>query len=61
MIGDGQYDVEAGIAAGMNTVWLSHDQPKPFTAEPWRVVRDLPELTALLRGCLARGSSFPEE
>jgi HAD superfamily hydrolase (TIGR01509 family) len=52
MVGDGQYDVEAGLAAGIRTVWISHAQPKPFAAEPWRTVADLMELTALLRGCL---------
>src|SRR5262249_17243513 len=39
MVGDGQYDVEAGNAAGIATVWLSHDRAKPFAAEPWSVVR----------------------
>ena len=49
MIGDGQYDVEAGAAAFVRTVWVSHGKPRPFAAEPWRTVRDLHELTALLR------------
>jgi HAD superfamily hydrolase (TIGR01549 family) len=52
MIGDGQYDVEAGLAAGARTVWISHGQTKDFPAEPWRTVRNLIELTALLRECL---------
>jgi HAD superfamily hydrolase (TIGR01509 family) len=52
MVGDGQYDVEAGRAAGARTLWLSHGRPRPFAAEPWRTVRDLAELTELLRGCL---------
>lgn len=51
MVGDGQYDVEAGLAAGCATVWVSHGRQKPFAAEPWRTVRDLRELTALLRAC----------
>lgn len=51
MVGDGQYDVEAGLAAGCATVWVSHGRRKPFAAEPWRTVRDLRELTALLRAC----------
>jgi HAD superfamily hydrolase (TIGR01509 family) len=55
MIGDGQYDVEAGIAAGVPTVWVSHGGPRDFAAVPWRVVEDLPALTAMLRGCLAGG------
>jgi HAD superfamily hydrolase (TIGR01509 family) len=52
MVGDGQYDVEAGIAAGIRTVWVSHGRTRPFSAEPWRSVRDLLELTQLLRTCL---------
>ena len=52
MVGDGQYDVEAGVAAGIRTVWVSHGRsPRPFAAEPWRVVRDLHELTEILRAC----------
>lgn len=51
MVGDGQYDVEAGIAAGMRTVWLSHGQDRRFNAEPWRSVRDLPEFLDLLQSC----------
>ena len=52
MVGDGRFDVEAGLAAGVKTVWISLGRdPRPFAAEPWRTVRDLPELSALLRGC----------
>ena len=51
MVGDGQYDVEAGRAAEIRTVWVSHDRPKAFEAVPWRTVRDLPELVELLRSC----------
>jgi len=46
--------VEAGLAAGIATVWVSHGRIKPFAAEPWRVVQDLQELTAVLEGCLNR-------
>lgn len=56
MIGDGQYDVEAGIAAGMRTVWISHDRPRPFDAEPWQTVAGLPELHAILKSCLGNSS-----
>lgn len=49
MIGDGQYDIEAGIAAGCPTVWVSHGLDRPFNVEPWRTVRDLTRLLALLR------------
>jgi phosphoglycolate phosphatase-like HAD superfamily hydrolase len=48
MIGDGRYDIEAGIAAGVRTVWISHGRERFFEAEPWRNVRDLMELRALL-------------
>jgi HAD superfamily hydrolase (TIGR01509 family) len=54
MVGDGQYDVEAGNAAGVPTVWVSHGRAKPFAAEPWRTVQDLHELAALLRSCRQR-------
>jgi HAD superfamily hydrolase (TIGR01549 family) len=52
MVGDGQYDVEAGLAAGCPTVWLSHGRPKPFAAQPWKTVDNLAVLTAVLRECL---------
>jgi HAD superfamily hydrolase (TIGR01509 family) len=48
MIGDGRYDIEAGLAAGVRTVWISHDRERYFEAEPWKSVRDLMELRALL-------------
>ena len=48
MVGDGQYDIEAGAAAGVRTVWVSHGGSAPFAAQPWRAVRDLGELQALL-------------
>ena len=54
MVGDGQYDVEAGLAAGIATVWVSHGREKPFAAEPQRVVQDLQELTVVLEECLNR-------
>ena len=49
MIGDGQYDVEAGGAAGMRTVWLSHGERRKFAAEPDVVVRDLLDLQEWLK------------
>jgi HAD superfamily hydrolase (TIGR01549 family) len=52
MVGDGRYDVEAGLAAGVKTVWVSHDRERDFPAEPWRVVRDLISLTGMLKNCL---------
>ena len=54
MVGDGQYDVEAGNAAGIRTVWLSHNRVRPFAAEPGHVVPDLHALLAMLRACRQR-------
>jgi len=48
MVGDGQYDIEAGNAAGIRTVWISHARPREFDAVPWREVRDLRELIEVL-------------
>jgi HAD superfamily hydrolase (TIGR01509 family) len=48
MVGDGSHDIEAGIAAGIRTVWLSHGQKREFAAEPWKSIRDLIELQLLL-------------
>ena len=53
MVGDGQYDIEAGAAAGIKTVWLSHGRARPFGATPWREARDLPELLRFLEACAA--------
>ena len=49
MVGDGYHDVEAGVAAGMVTVWVSHRQTKPFAAEPTVIVDGLPQLHDRLR------------
>ena len=51
MIGDGSYDCAAGNAAGIRTVWISHGRQREFADVPWRTVRDLPELLALLKRC----------
>ena len=48
MIGDGRYDIEAGNAAGIATVWISNGRARHFPAEPSIVVRDLIELRSLL-------------
>ena len=53
MVGDGQYDVEAGAAAAIPTVWVSHGREKPFDARPWQTVRDLCGLQALLERAIA--------
>jgi HAD superfamily hydrolase (TIGR01549 family) len=57
MVGDGQYDVEAGRAAEVRTVWISHDRPRSFEATPWRTVRDLGALVELLQSCVAAAAS----
>lgn len=51
MVGDGQYDVEAGAAAGVPTVWVSHGRARAFAEAPWRTVRNLDEVADLLRTC----------
>lgn len=51
MVGDGQYDVQAGCAAGIRTVWISHGRSRTFDAVPWLQVRDLPEFRDLLETC----------
>lgn len=48
MVGDGQYDVEAGNAAGIPTVWISHGRPRPFAAEPWQTLESLCDLHSIL-------------
>jgi FMN phosphatase YigB (HAD superfamily) len=53
MIGDGRYDIEAGVVAGVRTVWISHGKERLFPSEPWRTVSDLIELRLLLsKPCL---------
>jgi len=54
MIGDGHHDIEAGLVAGIRTVWISHGRPKFFAAEPWKTVTGLTELHHLLRGKVKR-------
>lgn len=49
MVGDGHHDIEAGLAAGMPTIWISHGKPRAFAAAPWRALPDLPALLDLLR------------
>jgi HAD superfamily hydrolase (TIGR01549 family) len=53
MVGDSRFDIEAGLAAGIPTVWLSLGRQRPFAAEPWRVVNDLIELREMLEKCAA--------
>ena len=49
MVGDGQYDVEAAIAAGMRSVWISYGKSRSFIAEPWLTARDLIELLDIMK------------
>jgi HAD superfamily hydrolase (TIGR01509 family) len=56
MIGDGQYDVEAGAAAGIPTVWISHGRSRPFDAIPWQEAVDLPAVLELLKNCDSQSS-----
>jgi HAD superfamily hydrolase (TIGR01509 family) len=49
MIGDGHHDIEAGIAAGSTTVWVSHGSSRDFVAEPHLTIRGLSELIDVLR------------
>lgn len=51
MVGDGSHDVQAGLAAGIRTVWISHGRERDFDETPWRVARDLIEFHAMLRAC----------
>ena len=55
MIGDGYHDVDAGIAAGVPTVWISHGRERDFAGVPWQTVAGLRELLALLQRCDAAG------
>jgi HAD superfamily hydrolase (TIGR01509 family) len=55
MIGDGQYDVQAGSAAGVRTVWISHGRSRSFEPAPWREVRDLLELRDMFSRFMAMG------
>lgn len=50
MVGDGQYDVEAGAAAGIATIWLCHGRARHFAAKQWLELPDLPAVMALLDG-----------
>jgi HAD superfamily hydrolase (TIGR01549 family) len=49
MVGDGSHDIEAGRAAGVPTVWISHGQARPFTAEPTCTFESLVDLLKLLQ------------
>lgn len=48
MVGDGSFDVEAAIAAGMPSIWVSLGRERTFSAEPTRTIDSLGELQTLL-------------
>lgn len=48
MVGDSYHDIEAGNAAGVKTVWISHGKRRHFEAVPWRELPDLRALHSLL-------------
>ena len=50
MVGDGNHDIEAAVAAAMKSVWISHGAERPFEAKPWREVATLPQLQEMLEG-----------
>ncbi len=52
MVGDGYHDIEAGLAAKMKTVWISHGQERDFAAPPDVTARDLIELRTLLQNLM---------
>jgi HAD superfamily hydrolase (TIGR01549 family) len=54
MIGDGPYDIEAAVAGGIKSVWISHNLPRPFAAEPWKTLADLCSLSELLESHFSR-------
>jgi HAD superfamily hydrolase (TIGR01549 family) len=49
MVGDGQYDIEAGIAAGIRTIWISHGRQREYGAVADVTVPGLPEFLGLLK------------
>ena len=49
MVGDGQFDVEAGINAGMKTIWLKQGRQRSFAAEPWIEIEDIREFYKWLK------------
>jgi HAD superfamily hydrolase (TIGR01509 family) len=57
MVGDGEHDIDSGLAAGVRTVWVSHGQPRQFDASPCAEVGDLVELLAVLQNLLTLRAS----
>ena len=48
MVGDGSYDVEAAIAAGILSIWLSLGRTRSFAAQPTHTISSIAELQPLL-------------
>jgi phosphoglycolate phosphatase-like HAD superfamily hydrolase len=48
MIGDGSHDIQAGAAAGVRTVWISHGLPQTFEPTPWLSVESIRDLLGWL-------------
>jgi HAD superfamily hydrolase (TIGR01509 family) len=57
MVGDGRYDIEAGAAATIRTVWITHGRERHFPTEPWRQVVDLPALLSMLESAHEAGGA----
>ena len=55
MVGDGSFDIEAAIAAGMPSIWVSLGRERGFSAEPTRTIESLAELQALLMSGMSGG------
>ncbi len=55
MVGDGSYDVQAAIAAGILSIWLSLGRTRTFAAKPTHTITSLAELQMLLTNMPASG------
>lgn len=52
MVGDAEFDILAGHAAGITTIWISHQHPRDFAACPTRTLTSLIDLLHLLQSLL---------
>ncbi|MCS7033261.1 MAG: HAD family hydrolase [Phycisphaerae bacterium] len=53
MVGDGEFDVRAGLAAGCPTIWISHGRQRHFSWTPWITLFNLRELQNLLEAAVS--------
>jgi HAD superfamily hydrolase (TIGR01549 family) len=60
MIGDGVYDIEAARAADIKSIWISHNLPRPFAAEPWQTLPDLCAVHASLKSAFSTFIPTPD-